>query len=133
MTANADDVRVERARAVLLSTGASDLVRQPWRHSRQPADDVTLLRYAVWRTASGRGSVSAEEIEAGLGLIESARAELDALETALVFNARAEGMTWGQVAAAMGLRSPQGAQQRYLRTTDRPAARSDLVPDIQRD
>ncbi len=61
-------------------------------------------------------------MEAGLALVESARSDLDALETALVFTARAEGLTWARVAETMGMRSPQAAQQRYQRTAERPVS-----------
>lgn len=111
--------RLDEARSELLGAGAHLLEHRPWQHPREHPDDMTLLRFAVWRSA-GRDAGRIGEIRAGLALIESARSELDSLEIALVFAARAEGLTWGQIAAATGMRSPQGAQQRYQRTSERP-------------
>ena len=61
---------------------------------------------------------------AALQLIESARAELDALETGLLFVARAEGLTWPQIAERLGVRSPQAAQQRFERVSQRAGGAS---------
>lgn len=38
--------------------------------------------------------------------------------------ARAAGMSWSQIAAALGLRSRQAAEQRYLRRTGRDPDRA---------
>lgn len=114
-----DEDRAERARAVLLSAGADALARHPWQHSKLPPDDAALLRFALWRANAQPGRAPTAEIAAGLALIEAARSELDTLETAMVLTARAEGMTWAGIAEAMGLRSPQAAQQRYQRTAER--------------
>lgn len=92
----------------------------PWQHARELADDVTLLRFALWRSSRQVGSVPPEELAAALALIDSARSCLDTLETALLFTARAEGWTWPQVAEALGVRTPQAAQQRYQRVSQRP-------------
>lgn len=66
--------------------------------------------------------MDALDVRAGLALISAARAELDGLETALLFLARAEGLTWPQISQSLGLRSPQAAQQRLDRLTAKPAA-----------
>lgn len=105
------------ARATLLDAGAKALPRQPWQHPHEPPADVTLLRFALWRASTAAGSASTEELSAALRLLEGARSDLDTLESALLLTARAEGMTWGAIADALGLRSPQAAQQRYQRGT----------------
>ena len=87
-----------------------------------------LLRFALWRVTGQGDDVSVPELEAGLSLIDSARSELDSLETALVFTARAEGLTWARIAEALGLRSPQAAQQRYQRTAERPRPAAEHTP-----
>lgn len=51
--------------------------------------------------------------------MSSARGELDGLESALLFLARAEGLTWQQIAQSIGLRSAQAAQQRLDRLSGR--------------
>lgn len=120
MTVESTDRRVANARSVLLHASAGDLARQPWQHPKEPPDAAALARFALWRAASQVGGGSTPELEAGLALIDSARSDLDALETALVFTARAEGLTWARIAEAMGMGSPQAAQQRYQRTSERP-------------
>jgi hypothetical protein len=47
------------------------------------------------------------------------RSEVDQIEAALLFTARAEGMTWAQVAEGLGLRTGQAAQQRCERVLSR--------------
>lgn len=120
MLANTPDRRITDARSVLLHAGAGDLPRQPWQHPKEPPDATALARFALWRATSQVGEGSTAELEAGLALIDSARSDLDALETALVFTARAEGLTWARIAEVMGMGSPQAAQQRYQRTSERP-------------
>lgn len=112
---------VAGSRRVLLDAGAADLPRLPWQHHQAPVEDGLLLRYAL-HLASGRvGSGSTEELRAGLRLLESARSEFESLETALLLSARAEGMTWAEIAEDLGLRSAQAAQQRSRRLDERRA------------
>lgn len=110
----------EAARQRLIAAGARELPRLPWQHPKEPPDDVTLLRFALWRANQQVGSVPADQLAAALALIDAARESLDTLETALLFTARAEGWTWPQVAGALGVRTPQAAQQRYQRASRRP-------------
>ncbi|MGL5928315.1 MAG: hypothetical protein ACRCY8_05220 [Dermatophilaceae bacterium] len=124
MTPRPDARRVELARAVLLEAGGDELGRRPWQHPKESPEDAALVRFALWHATSRVGSAATPELEAGLALIESARSDLDAAEAALVFTARAEGLTWARIAEAMGLRSPQAAQQRYQRTAERPVPSS---------
>lgn len=105
------------ARQHLLGAGASELPALPWMHHAAPPEDVMLLRFAVWRASGG---ASVEDLKAGMRLLESARAELDGLETGLLFVARSEGMTWSEIAHELGVRSPQAAQQRFQRVSRRP-------------
>jgi hypothetical protein len=56
---------------------------------------------------------------AALALLTAARAELDQTEAALLFTARAHGLSWPRISRAMGLGSPQAAQQRFDRVTGR--------------
>lgn len=55
------------------------------------------------------------DLVAAMTLLPVVRAEVDELEASLLFLARSEGMTWAQIAFAMGLRSAQAAQQRAER------------------
>lgn len=120
--ADRQEARGQSARALLLEAGADALERRPWQHPKEAPEDAALVRFALWRATAAWGSAPVAELEAGLALIESARSDLDVLEAALVLTARAEGLTWARIAAAMGLGSPQAAQQRYQRTTERPGS-----------
>jgi hypothetical protein len=113
-----DDAHAQ-ARAELDAAGAKDLPPRPWQHRGQPLADLDLVRYAAW--VSRKPDVEPELVSAGMRLLESARAELDQIEAALLFAARATGMTYPELAEALGLRSAQAAQQRL----NRVAARAD--------
>jgi hypothetical protein len=113
--------REQSARTRLLDAGASSLPRPPWLHRSQPPSVVDLVRFAVWR---GQGDkVSDDEVMAALALLPAARAEMEQLETALMFTARAQGMSWGRISRAMGLGSAQAALQRFDRLTGRVESR----------
>jgi hypothetical protein len=114
----------EQAARILLDRGASKLPPRPWLGEGQPPSAADLIQHVLWRSnGSGRGApVDALDVGAGLTLLAAARAELDGLETALLFLARAEGLTWPQISQSLGLRSAQAAQQRLDRLTARPAA-----------
>jgi len=120
--ADADAAEAEaRARRTLLDLGADALAPRPWQPAAVPASAVDLVRHYLWRSA--RGELTAEEDAAGalaaLALVPAARAEADQLETAALFSARAAGHTWGRMAGAMGLGSPQAVQQRLDRLVTR--------------
>ena len=52
---------------------------------------------------------------AALAGLANLRAELDRLERDLIASARDHGASWSQIATALGLRSRQAAEQRWLR------------------
>ena len=56
------------------------------------------------------------DLVAAMTLLPVARSEIDELEAALLFLAREQGMgmTWSQIAFALGLRSPQAERERDL-------------------
>lgn len=114
----------DQATQILLDRGASELPPRPWLSPKQPPSAADLIRHLLWRAgSSGRGTpVDGLDVRAALTLVCAARAEMDALETALLFLARAEGLTWPQISQSLGLRSAQAAQQRLDRLTARPAA-----------
>jgi hypothetical protein len=105
------------ARRRLLEAGAADLPRAPWLASGQPPAAAELIRFATWRAA--RGEMGRDDLLAALTLVDPARAEADQAEAALLFLARGHGLTWAQISRALGLRSPQAAQQRFGRVADR--------------
>jgi hypothetical protein len=79
----------------------------------------------LWRAnGTGRGlAVDGPDVRAALTLVSAARAELEAQETALLFLARAEGLTWPEIAESLGLRAAKAAQQRLDRLSGRPQSR----------
>ncbi|MDP9824947.1 hypothetical protein [Kineosporia succinea] len=95
----------------------ADLAPRPWQSPGQPPSDTDLVRYATWLAHSPDPDPAA--LGAGLRLLASARAEIDQCEAGLMFGARAAGMTWPQVAQALGLGSAQAAQQRFHRVLAR--------------
>jgi hypothetical protein len=109
------------ARAQLLAAGARGLPRAPWLHARQPLPAADLIRFALWR--AGAGDTGQEELLAALTLLPAARAEADQAEAALLFTARAQGLSWPRISRAMGLGSAQAAQQRCDRVTGRAVRR----------
>ncbi|MFE4196046.1 hypothetical protein ACFRJ9_09295 [Paenarthrobacter sp. NPDC056912] len=107
---------------LLQDRGASDLPARPWLHEQQPPTAMDLIQHVLWRSR-GQDNVPAPDaldLRAALTLVSAARAEMDAVETALLFLARAEGLTWPHIAESLGLRSAQAAQQRLDRLSDRP-------------
>ena len=121
-----DQVQAAReadARGHLLQAGASQLPRQPWLHEQQPPAATDLIRFAVWRANAGgignQGGIGEEGVLAALTLLTAARAELDQSEVALLFTARSQGLSWPRISRAMGLGSPQAAQQRFDRVSGR--------------
>jgi len=113
--------REQSSRKRLLDAGASALPRAPWLHRSQPPSAVDLVRFAVWR---GQGDdVNDDEVMAAMTLLPAARAEMEQLETALLFTARGQGLSWGRISRAMGLGSAQAALQRFDRLTGRVESR----------
>jgi hypothetical protein len=116
-----DRERAERetsARRVLTQSGAGELPRPPWLHPSQPPSSTDLVHFAVWREGT-----SEDDVLAALTLLPAMRAEVEQLETALVFTARARGLSWGRIARAMGLGSAQAALQRFERLNRRTEPR----------
>lgn len=112
--ADQHDAAAERAaRQVLLDRGAAGLAPRPWQRPPVPPSAVDLVLDHLWR--AGQGTADQAATTAALRLLTAARAEVDQLETAVLFTARSQGMTWSQIAAALGLGSPQAAQQRFDR------------------
>ncbi|MER5321557.1 DNA-binding protein [Streptosporangium roseum] len=122
-TVHADHAQAHRekeARQRLLSLGADALDARPWRPSPAPLSAVDLAQFAVWRCAD----LEPEDILSALALLPAARAEVEGLETGLLFAARSAGLTWAQMAHVMGFNSPQACQQRYMRLEARQDADS---------
>jgi len=113
---------LDQARTTLNEAGAARLERRPWEHTGQPRSDTDLVRFAAWVGLDAQGTDPAV-LAAGLRLLSSARVELDQIEAGLLFAARAGGMTWPQIAQALGLGSAQAAQQRLNRVLARAGDR----------
>lgn len=105
----------QAAEARLLELGADQLPARPWQPAPSPPTATELTQYALWREAD----LTPEELLGALSLLPAAKAELESVETGLLFVARATGLTWAQIAEAMGFRSPQACQQYVQRLTSR--------------
>lgn len=115
-----DAERERRARQELLDLGADGLERRPWQPEPVPASAVDLIQFFLWKGDEKQAALAA------LRLLPAARAEIDQLETGLLFAARGLGLTWAQMAEALGLNSPQASQQRFDRLVDRARPRDGL-------
>lgn len=107
----ADHERAEsekQARQRLRLRGLDAVVARPWRPAPLPPSDVEFLEFAAWRG----NELDHDDLRAALTLLPAAHAELDALEAGLLFSARSAGITWVEIAEAIGLRSAQAAHQR---------------------
>ncbi|MFD6163966.1 DNA-binding protein [Oerskovia sp. NPDC060287] len=119
--ADHDQARREHvAREHLLSLGADALANRPWQPAPVPPSAVDLARFALWRSTD----LAPGDLLSALALLPAARAEVDGLEDGLLFTARSAGLTWAQIADAMGFNSPQACQQHYHRLAARQGDRS---------
>lgn len=109
--------RLSRARQRLLGDFGVEMKDRPWLEGGVAGTDGDLVRLAAW--CARLPDVAPDVALAGVSLLESARAELDQTEAALLFAARAAGATWADVATALDLGSPQAAQQRFERVLAR--------------
>lgn len=112
--------RERQARERILAMGADQLEARPWRPAPAPPAAADLTQYALWRASD----LTPDELLSALGLIPAAKAEVEGVETGLLFVARSAGLTWAQIAEAMGFRSPQACQQYVNRLTARQGKRS---------
>lgn len=84
-------------------------------YPRDPAGAGRVARYAAVLAALGRTPPDRTEVLAALAAVPQLRRDLDGVEGALVDAARESGAGWPEIAAALGLRSRQAAEQRRLR------------------
>ena len=122
-TSSADQAQAQRerdARNLLLDKGADHLDPRPWRPEPMPPSAVELTQYALWRSSE----LTADELLGALSLLPAARSEVESAEVGLLFAARSEGLTWAQIAEAMGFRSPQACQQYVNRLSARQDKRT---------
>lgn len=117
---NGEAQREEDARNRLLNLGADQLEARPWRPEPAPPTAVDLTQFALWRSSD----LAPDDLLTALTLLPAARAEVDGVEIGLIFSARNEGLTWAQIAQAMGFRSPQACQQYVARLSSRQSEQS---------
>lgn len=111
--------REHDAQERLLRLGADSLAPRPWRPDPTPPTAVDLTQFAVWKSAD----LAADDLLDALALLPAARAEVEGVEIGLFFSARGAGLTWAQIAEAMGFRSPQACQQYVARLSMRRSER----------
>ncbi|MGP4974945.1 DNA-binding protein [Brachybacterium tyrofermentans] len=120
-SADHESTRREReAQGRLLDKGADQLEPRPWQQAAAPPSAVDLTQYALWRSYE----LAPDELLGALSLLPAARAEVESVEIGLLFAARNEGLTWAQIAQAMGFRSPQACQQYVNRLSARQDRRA---------
>lgn len=107
--------REQRAQQRLAKLASEVVTGRPWRPAPVPPAAVDLVQYAVWRSAD----LHPDDLLHALALVPAAHAEVDGIEAGLLFSARAAGLTWAQIASAMGFRSPQACQQHLTRLVAR--------------
>ena len=107
--------REQRAQTHLSELSRDAIVPRPWRPAPVPPSAVDLAHFALWRS----DELDPEDLVQALTLLPAARAEVEGLEAGLLFTARSAGLTWAQIAQAMGFRSPQACQQHFTRLTAR--------------
>ncbi|MGF2949004.1 SANT/Myb-like DNA-binding domain-containing protein [Microbacterium alcoholitolerans] len=112
--------REHEAQEHLLGLGADTLAARPWRPGSMPPAAVELTQFALWRSAD----LTSDDLLSALALLPAARAEVEGVEAALLFTAKAAGLTWAQIAEAMGFRSPQACQQHFNRLSARRSERA---------
>ncbi|TCO23484.1 hypothetical protein EV652_109312 [Kribbella steppae] len=118
--------REHEARRLLLDHGADRLARRPWQPGPVPPSAVDLIQFFLWQSSSAIDTDDVRrEAVAALQLFPAARAELEQLEAGLMFAARGLGLTWAEMARALGLNSPQACQQRLDRLTARSSRPAD--------
>lgn len=112
--------REQEAREQLLRLGADQIDARPWQPAPVPPSAVDLAHFALWRSSE----LTPEAALSALALLPAARAEVEGLEAGLLFTARGAGLTWAQIAEAMGFNSPQACQQHFDRLTARKSGNS---------
>jgi hypothetical protein len=95
----------------LTELAAEAVTERPWRPASVPPTAVDLVQFALGRSAH----LQPDDLRRALELVAAAHAEVDQLEAGLLITARAAGLTWAQIASAMGSRSPQACQQHHTR------------------
>lgn len=91
-------------------------------HLAGPHEVVRLVAYLSAGSAgylADEPPVDADDLVAALSLVPEVRSEVDDLEISLVEIARGRGMTWAEIAFALGLGSAQAAHQRHDRLSQR--------------
>lgn len=117
---NAEARQEHDAQSRILALGANALEARPWRPEPAPPTAVDLTQFALWRSSD----LASDDLLAALALLPAARAEIEGVEIGLIFTARNDGLTWSQIATAMGFRSPQACQQYVTRLSSRQDDRS---------
>jgi hypothetical protein len=98
----------------LTRTSAATTLDAMVRHVQQRGGDpIVGYRLAVETVAAG--SSTPDEVLHALSELVNVRKDLDRVERELIGSARAQGIAWPEIAAALGLGSRQAAEQRWLR------------------
>jgi hypothetical protein len=90
--------------------------RNRWRQQRLPLGAYQALARVRAAVDAGTGEgVTPQDVQDALRLLPGLREELDCAERRLIEAARDRGASWAALAAPLGVRSRQAAEQRYRR------------------
>ncbi|MFI9550042.1 hypothetical protein [Nonomuraea endophytica] len=108
----------------LMARFGTDLERQwaadPANSPRADADDLMHSVLAAGRQRDQNPpNPTGQDLADALRMVPMARRDLDLLEHSLLRAAREAGLRWRDIAGALGLDSPQAAQQRLARLDGR--------------
>ncbi|MFB9476852.1 hypothetical protein ACFFR3_45810 [Nonomuraea salmonea] len=126
-------VRAARDAQLRLMTRYGDEHAQRW--ASQPDNSPRTSPYTLLgdilspRAREDAPDPTRQDWSDALRQVGPARRDLDGLETNILIRARAAGLTWREIADALGLDSPQAAQQRARRL----GATTDETPDETRE
>jgi hypothetical protein len=100
-------------------------------HDHGPARDLARIGAAVDAArSSGAGRISSAQFLVALALLRDLREHIAAWEPELIDAARSRGVSWAQLAPALGVASRQAAERRALRL--RPTPGGDALTGDQR-
>jgi len=104
--------------------------RQRWQQQRLPLGGYQALARVRAAVDAGAGEgATPEDVQDALRLLPGLRDELDCAERRLIEAARDRGASWAALAAPLGVRSRQAAEQRHRRLAGGELTRPDRVRD----
>jgi len=122
-----DDIGPRERLTTRFARGAE---RRRWQQQRLPLGAYQALAGVRAAVDAGAGDqATPEDVQDALRLLPELRGELDSVERRLIEAARVRGASWAALAAPLGVRSRQAAEQRYRRLAGGDLTRTDRARD----